>query len=139
VLPGILAIQGPAIAPPATSATAPVTPEYHPDLVALCDSLAESMTELDGIAWIVLVDDSEFTAATVANWLWTTFTRSNPATDLLGVRWTQHRKHWGCQGPIVIDARWKPHMAPPLEEDPAVTRRVNELAARGGPLYGLID
>ena len=139
VLPGILAIQGPAIAPPATTATAPVTPEYHPDLVALCDSLAESMTELDGIAWIVLVDDSEFTAATVANWLWTTFTRSNPATDLLGVRWTQHRKHWGCQGPIVIDARWKPHMAPPLEEDPAVTRRVNELAARGGPLYGLID
>ena len=139
VLPGILAIQGPPIAPPPNSATAPVTPEYHPDLVALCDSLAESMTELDGIAWIVLVEDSEFTAASVANWLWTTFTRSNPATDLLGVRWRQHRKHWGCQGPIVIDARWKPHMAPPLEEDPAVTRRVNELAARGGPLHGLID
>jgi 4-hydroxy-3-polyprenylbenzoate decarboxylase len=39
----------------------------------------------------------------------------------------------------VIDARLKPHMAPPLEEDPAVMRRVDELAARGGPLHGLID
>jgi 4-hydroxy-3-polyprenylbenzoate decarboxylase len=37
----------------------------------------------------------------------------------------------------VIDARIKPHHAPPLEEDPAVTRRVDELAASGGPLQGL--
>ena len=29
------------------------------------------------------------------------------------------RKHWGCHGPLVIDARLKPHMAPPLEPDAA--------------------
>ena len=46
-------------------------------------------------------------------------------------------KHWGCRGSMVIDARIKSHHAPPLIEDPAVTRRVDELAAAGGPLHGL--
>ena len=47
-------------------------------------------------------------------------------------------KHWGCRGPLVIDARLKPHHAPPLVEDPDVTRRVDALAAPGGPLHGII-
>ena len=47
-------------------------------------------------------------------------------------------KHWGCFGSLVIDARSKPHHAPPLEEDPAVSKRVDALAARGGPLHGII-
>jgi 4-hydroxy-3-polyprenylbenzoate decarboxylase len=38
---------------------------------------------------------------------------------------------------LVIDARIKPHHAPPLEEDPAVSKRVDALAAPGGPLHGL--
>jgi len=37
----------------------------------------------------------------------------------------------------VIDARIKPHHAPPLDEDRDVTRRVDELGKRGGPLHGL--
>ena len=41
-------------------------------------------------------------------------------------------------GALVIDARLKPHMAPPLLEYPAVSKRVDELAARGGPLAGLL-
>ena len=38
------------------------------------------------------------------------------------------------EGVLVIDARAKPHHAPPLVEDPEITRRVDSLAARGGPL-----
>jgi 4-hydroxy-3-polyprenylbenzoate decarboxylase len=38
----------------------------------------------------------------------------------------------------VIDARVKTHHAPGLIEDPAVSRRVDELAAPGGPLHGVI-
>jgi 4-hydroxy-3-polyprenylbenzoate decarboxylase len=34
----------------------------------------------------------------------------------------------------VIDARNKPHHAPPLVEDPEVTKRIDALAARCGPL-----
>jgi 4-hydroxy-3-polyprenylbenzoate decarboxylase len=87
---------------------------------------------------IVLCDDSEFTARTLNNFLWVTFTRSNPAADVHGVDSFTEHKHWGCRGSLVIDARTKPHHAPALEEDAAVTRRVDALAAPGGPLYGIL-
>jgi 4-hydroxy-3-polyprenylbenzoate decarboxylase len=74
----------------------------------------------------------------LANWLWVTFTRSNPAVDVHGIEPSIEQKHWGCRGPLVIDARVKPHHAPPLESDPEVVRRVEALAARGGPLHGVI-
>lgn len=87
---------------------------------------------------IVIVDDSEFASRTLNNWLWTTFTRSNPASDIDGIGAFISAKHWGCTGSLVIDARIKPHHAPPLVEDPRVTQRVDQLAARGGPLHGII-
>jgi 4-hydroxy-3-polyprenylbenzoate decarboxylase len=66
------------------------------------------------------------------------FTRSDPASDIYGVGAFIHRKHCGCRGALVIDARLKPHHPAPLEEDPAVAKRVDALAAPGGPLHGLI-
>jgi 4-hydroxy-3-polyprenylbenzoate decarboxylase len=87
---------------------------------------------------VVLVDDSDFTARNINNFLWVTFTRSNPAADLHGIGAFTRQKHWGCAGPLVIDARIKPQHAPPLENDPAVTRRVDALGAPGGPLHGII-
>lgn len=86
---------------------------------------------------IVIADDAEFAARSLNNFLWTTFTRSNPAADIFGIDESIVEKHWGCRGSLVIDARIKPHHAPPLIEDPAVTRRVDALAARGGPLHGI--
>ena len=93
---------------------------------------------LAGFPLVTLVDDSAFTARALKNWLWVTFTRSNPAADLHGVGSFLRQKHWGCTGPLVIDARIKPHHAPPLEEDPAIIRRVEALAVPGGPLYRII-
>jgi 4-hydroxy-3-polyprenylbenzoate decarboxylase len=87
---------------------------------------------------VVLVDDSRFTADSLNNFLWVTFTRSNPAADVHGVNAFVRQKHWGCEGALVIDARSKPHHAPALEEDPEVTRRVDAMGARGGPLHGMI-
>ena len=87
---------------------------------------------------IVLADDSEFTARTLNNLLWVVFTRSNPASDIYGIESFTEEKHWGCRGSLVIDARIKPHHAPPLIEDPSVTKRVDQLAAPGGPLHGVI-
>ncbi len=87
---------------------------------------------------IVLVDDAGFTAANLRNFLWVTFTRSDPAADIDGVDSFVDQKHWGCSGPLIIDARIKPHHAPPLEDDPEVVRRVESLAVAGGPLHGLI-
>jgi 4-hydroxy-3-polyprenylbenzoate decarboxylase len=93
---------------------------------------------LDGLPLLVLVDDAEFTARTLANFLWVVFTRSDPAADIHGVGVTIRNKHWGCSGPLVIDARRKPHHAPPLLDDPETERLVDVLGAPGGPLHGII-
>ncbi len=90
-------------------------------------------------ALIIIADDAAFTSASWDNFLWTTFTRSDPATDLYGPKAGFHCKHWRCEAPLIIDARLKAHHAPPLEPDPAVERRIDELAAPGGPLRGLVD
>jgi len=92
---------------------------------------------INGFPLVVVVDDSDFAARTLDNFLWTTFTRSNPATDVFGIESFVLAKHWGCCGSLVIDARSKPHHAPPLVEDPQVSKRVDALAAKGGALEGL--
>jgi 4-hydroxy-3-polyprenylbenzoate decarboxylase len=87
---------------------------------------------------VVLVDDSAFASRTLGDFLWVTFTRSNPAVDVSGtLAFTEH-KGWGCNGSLVIDARAKPHHAPPLVEDPAVSRAVDALGVRGRALQGWV-
>ena len=86
------------------------------------------------IALITLVDDSDFTSRNFANWAWVTFTRSNPSIDMRGVGERIEHKHWSCSGPLIIDARIKPHHAPPVIECPEVTKKIDALAAKGGPL-----
>ncbi len=97
----------------------------------------DANSPINSFPLITLVDDSQFAARTVNNWLWTTFTRSNPAADVTGLGAFVHQKHWGCRGSLIIDARIKSHHAPPLIEDPEVNRRVDALFANNGPLHGL--
>jgi 4-hydroxy-3-polyprenylbenzoate decarboxylase len=87
---------------------------------------------------VVVVDDSDFAVRSLNNFVWVTFTRSDPAVDIYGVGAAVEDKHWGCAGALVIDARRKPHHAPPLEDDLEVERRVDALGAPGGPLHGII-
>lgn len=104
-------------------------------------SLCESNTAKDGLnrfPLVVVVDDCEFAARSLNNFIWVTFTRSNPAADVHGIHSFVEQKHWGCHGSLVIDARIKPHHAPPLDENPEIERRVDELGSRGGPLHGII-
>jgi 4-hydroxy-3-polyprenylbenzoate decarboxylase len=105
--------------------------------VRLRDAGEEALQSLRGFPLWVLADDPEFTARSLDNFLWTAFTRSDPARDVHGLFAFTQDKHWGCRGPLVIDARLKPYHAPPLETDPDVARRVEEMAAPGRPLHGL--
>lgn len=127
-LPGILAIQGP---PSAQSRG-----EGDPLLDEFCSFYRERDT-FGAFPLVVICDDSRFAAANLNNFLWVTFTRSNPSTDIYGIRPETRGRHWGCSGALVIDARIKPFHAPPLVDDPAVERKIDALAAPGGPLHGI--
>ena len=78
----------------------------------LIDSLEKQ--NLEGVGLITLVDDATFTAENFSNWLWVTFTRSNPASDIYGLNTETKNKHFSCSTPI-IDARIKSHHASVLE------------------------
>lgn len=123
VLPGVLAI----------TAKSFNTADDRDEARRFCEALTAD-DAINAFPLIVLVDDSDFTARTLGNWLWVTFTRSNPAADTYGIDAEVVAKHWGCRGSLVIDARLKPWQAPPLVEDAAVTAKVDARAARGGPL-----
>ncbi len=87
---------------------------------------------------LVLADDAAFVAASLDNFLWVAFTRSNPSSDVYGVDSSTTDKHWGCNGPLLLDARVKKHHAPPLETDAQVAARVDRLFSKGGELYGVL-
>jgi 4-hydroxy-3-polyprenylbenzoate decarboxylase len=126
-LPGILSVE----APPYISES-----ETIKQIDILNDHLKHE--NLDGLPLMILCDDAGFTAQTINNLVWVTFTRSNPSHDIYGINsFTQH-KHWGCKGPLIIDARIKPHHAPPLIKDAATEAKVDQLGAKGGPLHGII-
>ncbi|MEZ4894146.1 MAG: hypothetical protein R2778_14175 [Saprospiraceae bacterium] len=86
-----------------------------------------SNIDLKGIPLILLVDDSQFAAANINNFVWVAFTRANPSHDTYGVNSFTEHKHWGCHGPLVIDARKKPHHAPELEVDQDIMVRVKRM------------
>lgn len=124
--PGILCIQSPAFSGYSERETV---------MVSWLEALRNF--NLSGIALIVWCDDAAFTSANWANFLWVTFTRSNPSHDIFGVGQFTEFKHWGCKGPLVIDARIKPHHAPVLEPDEATVKNVDKLFSKGGSLYHL--
>jgi 4-hydroxy-3-polyprenylbenzoate decarboxylase len=125
-IPGILVIDGKPYQPN----------EVKQEISALKEQLETQ--DLSGFPLIVYCDDAEFTAANINNLVWVTFTRSNPAVDIDGVNASITNKHWGCTGPLIIDARKKPHHAPELIKDPEVEKRVDELGKKGGSLSGII-
>ncbi len=82
--------------------------------------------DLNGFPFIVLSDDSVFTSENINNFVWVTFTRSNPSHDIYGIDSFTSFKHWGCKGSLIIDARKKPHHAPELVADENIRKSVKE-------------
>lgn len=108
------------------------------DIKTLTESLLTQKELLDGFPVILVVDDSEFVSRTFNNFLWVTFTRTNPSHDLHGVGEFVEHKHWGCTVSLVFDARIKPHHAPPLVKDQDVETRVDSLGVKGKSLHRII-
>lgn len=126
VMPGIVAIQGPKFKSYA---------EAQLEMKELCDSIV-AKGPIPSCPMIILCDDSYFMSATINNFVWATFTRSNPSHDIYGVNSYYENKHWACDN-VIIDARIKPHQAPPLIPDPTVEKNIERLFAKGASLGGI--
>ncbi len=126
VMPGVLAVRGPKFS----------GNESYQDAKTL--SVWLERYDLESIPLVLLVDESQFTAAHINNFVWVTFTRANPSHDLHGVKPFVEHKHWGCRSALIIDARIKPHHAPVLETNPETVKKVDRLFAKGGELYGAV-
>jgi UbiD family decarboxylase len=98
---------------------------------------------------LVVVDDARKAAGSVAAFLWTTFTRFDPASDIYAADAKLVRNKVVYKGPIAIDARMKPWYPDELFCDPEtaglVTRRWSDYfpdhkvemgASDYGHLYG---
>lgn len=126
VMPGVVAVQGPKF-------------ESYMQSKQEMEDFGKAIQEkggLDSCPMIIVCDDSSFVSETLRNFLWVTFTRSNPSHDIYGVNSYYQDKHWGCDS-MIIDARSKPHQAPPLIPDPSVEKSIDRLFAKGGSLSGI--
>ena len=129
VMPGVIALQ----TNPFTSYEA-----AQNEMKALNEQFYITKNTVSPVVQIIICDDSSFLAAKLNNYLWVTYTRCNPSHDIYGIYAFIYQKHWGCNGPMVIDARMKPHNAPPVEKVPAIERKVDRLFDKGGSLYGVL-
>jgi 4-hydroxy-3-polyprenylbenzoate decarboxylase len=127
IMPGVVAIQTSAFTSYAAAAE---------EMKQFAKTLVEAGADTDSLVscpMIIVCDDSTFVSETINNFLWATFTRSNPSHDIYGVNEGYEFKHWGCDN-VIIDARVKPHQAPPLIPDPDVEKRIERLFKRGAVL-----
>ncbi len=129
VLPGIIALKTQHFS---------TYEDAHILMASLNEQLLQKVHQLTNIPLIVICDDANFVSQTLNNFLWVTFTRSNPSHDIYGIDIITKNKHWGCNGPLVIDARIKPHHAPPLIKDTAVEKKIDKLFEKGGSLFGVL-
>ncbi|MFZ4771644.1 MAG: 3-octaprenyl-4-hydroxybenzoate carboxy-lyase, partial [Ferruginibacter sp.] len=109
----------------------------HDEMSVLDEQLKEHLLSLQNFPFLIVADDADFVSANLQNFLWVTFTRCNPSHDIYGIDATMVNKHWGCNGSLVIDARIKPHHAPPVEKDSAIEKSIDRLFEKGGSLYGV--
>ena len=107
------------------------------EMETLNDQCSMFNDQLKDVALIVVCDDPDFVSESLRNFLWATFTRCNPSHDIHGISSFTENKHWGCRGPLVIDARIKPHHAPVLEKDPVVEKNIERLFEKGGSLFNV--
>lgn len=128
VMPGVLAVSG--------LKNLAKRGEADPTLREFCARISPD-NPLRQFPLVVLCDDAEFAARSLNNFLWVTFTRSNPAADVDGADAQTQFKHWSCQLPLVIDARQKPFHSWPLEDAPEIERKVDSWAAPGRALHGV--
>ncbi|BCO10184.1 4-hydroxybenzoate decarboxylase [Desulfolithobacter dissulfuricans] len=107
-LPGTLVVQG-------------LSYEERPEL----GSQLASWEGAQQMEVIVLVDSTDEATCSLQEFLWTFFTRFEPAADIHGAGQSVRRFHVGLKSPVVFDCRMKPWYTEVLEVDPETKARVD--------------
>lgn len=127
LLPGVLAIRLPAFQNYTHAAE---------EMKELTSWLGQQNDLIDGIAQVIVHEGFEFGASghLFRDYVWVSYTRSNPSHDVYGVGEYYERKHWGCKGPMILDARRKPHHAPALAVDAVTEKNIERFFKKGASL-----
>ena len=129
VMPGVLMIEGPSYKKSKT-------------LRDLKEALAHWEFR-ENYPWISIIDEGAANVAAnsgtstnnvLSNFLWLTFTRSDPAQDIYGLDETVEEKHWKCSAPMIIDARIKPHHQKQLTVPTEITAKAKQILKDAGVL-----
>ncbi len=91
--------------------------------------LAKQLTESDVLRdWpiILLVDNSDEATFSIKEFLWTIFTRFEPAADIHARAASVNRFHVGLHSPVAIDCRLKPWYTDVLEVDSKTKEQVDK-------------
>lgn len=129
IMPGVMALQTQAFVNYETAKT---------EFEILNNQCSKIIDQLHNFPLIVICDKSDFVSQSLNSFLWVTFTRCNPSHDMYGIDSFIQNKHWGCHGPLVIDARIKPHHAPPVEKDAATEKNIIRFFEKGGSLFNIL-
>ena len=129
VLPGIIVLQADAFSNYENAKN---------ELESLNSQLSIINYQLNNYPLIIICDNAHFVSETLNNFLWVTFTRCNPSHDMYGIDSFTKNKHWGCNGPLVLDARIKPHHAPPVEKDATVEKNIDRIFEKGGSIFNVL-
>ena len=105
------------------------------DITPLLDALTKWQFR-ENYPWVSIVDDTSTiggsTQKSLDDFIWMTFTRSDPAQDAYGPDAHFVDKHWSIQAPLVIDARIKPRHQKPLSVPETVIGDASKILDNAG-------
>ncbi|MCQ2097035.1 MAG: UbiD family decarboxylase [Fibrobacter sp.] len=111
---------------------------------SLMENLEKALSQWafrENYPWITLIDrrpllDHTLKGYKLDDFLWLTFTRSDPAQDIFGYRSSISNKHWGTEAPLIVDARVKPHHMKALTLPDEIRERARKILSDENILKG---
>lgn len=120
-MPGVIVLQGPAYDEASRDA-----------FIAQIEEALAHWEFRENYPWISIVDsapilDGSLDTGNLRDFLWLTFTRSDPARDVFGYHAQIREKHWGCVAPLMVDARIKPYHQKALTVPEEIRQRASQI------------
>ena len=141
VMKGVLMIEGPATFKNNIEKSEALTPNETDEVFRELKEAFAHWKFRENYPWVTIIDKgaANNTASSTANnilsdFLWLTFTRSDPAQDVYGIDESICDKHWKCKAPLIIDARIKPHHQKQLTIPAEITTKARQTLQDAGVL-----